>query len=211
MDDKQAPPDQPRRRGRRWCYWFLRILWILFVCIIVFVVLVILVLYSVIQPRPFKFQVSEARLTEFNYSDDGSNTLRYNLVLNFTAINPNKMLSIYYDKVEGHVLYGGVWVDSTHVVTWNTSFRQYTKSTDPMNGRFWGRHVVVLDASDFERDKRNGVFNIDLRLNFGIRLRLGDFIAGDMKPRAQCGLKVPFVSNETAVTGFRLTQCDIDF
>ncbi|KAL2323017.1 hypothetical protein Fmac_027396 [Flemingia macrophylla] len=222
MADKQPPPnaassdpsvppaEQPLRCGLGCCFCLFQIFWILLVCIIVLVVLVILVLYIVIQPRPFNFHVTEARLTQFNYTDD-SNTLRYNLVLNFTAGNPNAKLNIYYDKVEGHMLYGGVRVASTDVVTRMTSFRQFENSTALMSGVFSGQSAVAFDASDFDGDQRNSVFHIDVRVYFRIRLRLSDFIAGNMKPRAKCGLRVPFRSNVTALTGFSPTKCNVDF
>ncbi|KAJ1384776.1 Late embryogenesis abundant protein [Sesbania bispinosa] len=212
--DPSVPPGEQRRhRGRRCCCCLFRILWWFLVFIIVLAGLVILVTWIILQPRFFKYHVTEAKLTQFNYTAS-SNTLRYNLVLNFTARNPNKKLNIYYDKVEAHAFYEGTRFGSTDVITWLNSFRQYTKSTDRMSGVFSGQHVMVLDRdqiSDLERDERDGVFDIDVKLYFRIRFRLGDFIGGDMKPKAKCALKVPFRSNGTAMTAFEPTKCDVNF
>ncbi|KAK7345237.1 hypothetical protein VNO77_15830 [Canavalia gladiata] len=212
-NDPSVPPtEQSRHLGRRCCCCLFRTFWVILVSIIILICLIILVSYIIIQPRSFKFHVTEAKLTRFNYT---ANTLRYNLVLNFTARNPNKKLNIYYDEVEGHVLYHGVRFASTDVITWQNSFRQYTKSTNRMSGVFSGQRVIVLDhnrASDLEEDKRSGIFHIDVRLYFTIRFRLGDFIwNSDIKPKAKCGLKIPFSSNGTTVNEFRPTKCDVDF
>ncbi|XP_004497665.1 NDR1/HIN1-like protein 3 [Cicer arietinum] len=205
---------QPNNRSRRCCCCLFNIIWKLLIAIIILVVLIILIIWLIVQPRAFKFSVKEAKLTQFNYLNN-NNTLRYNLVLNFTARNPNKKLNIYYDKVEGHVSYDGTRFASTDVITWLNSFRQYTKSTNSMNGVFSGKRVVVFDqnmGSDFERDKKDGIFRIDVKLYFTIRFRLGDFIGGYTKGNIKCGLDVPFGSNGTKVFNvFEPTTCDVTF
>lgn len=212
-----TPAEQPRQRshrGRKCCCCLFSIIWKFLAAIIVLVVLAILIFWLIIQPHSFKFYVNEAKLTQFNYTTT-TNTLHYNLLLNFTARNPNKKLSIYYDKVEGHAFYEGMRFDTTDVIpTWKNSFRQYTKSTDRMSGVFSGQQVMVFDkdqVSDFEQDKKIGVFDIDVKLYFTIRFRLGDFIAGDTKARAKCELKLPLSSNGTTVAAFEHTKCDVNF
>ncbi|KAK7345236.1 hypothetical protein VNO77_15829 [Canavalia gladiata] len=195
-------------RGRRCCCCLFSFFWKFLLAIAVLIGLTILIFWLLVQPRAFKLHVTEASLTQFNYT---SNTLQYNLVLNFTARNPNKKLNIYYDKVEGHVFYDSVRFASTDVITGKNSFRQYTKSTNRMSGVFSGKHVVVLDASDLKDDKRKGVFDIDVKLYFTIRFRLGDFIGGDTMAKAKCELEVPFRSKGTEVTAFQPTECDVDF
>ncbi|KAK7392673.1 hypothetical protein VNO78_21117 [Psophocarpus tetragonolobus] len=202
--------NERERLHTRCCYCLFKTVWIILVLIIILVMVVILVLYIVIQPRSFKFHVTEATLSQFNYTAN-DNTLRYNLVLNFTARNPNKKLNFYYDQVVAHVSYDGVTFASADVITWMTSFRQYEKNTDPMSGVFSGHHVMALDINDFEQDKRSGVFHIDVSLNFETRYRLGNFIFGDTKPRVHCGLQVPFGSNGLTLIAFRPTQCLVDF
>ncbi|KAK7278727.1 hypothetical protein RJT34_23763 [Clitoria ternatea] len=211
MADNKEPQSNNNHRGRGCCCCLFRTFWILLVSIIVFALLVILVAYIIIQPRSFKFHVTNAKLTRFNYT---GNTLNYNLVLNFTERNPNKKLNIYYDLVEGHAFYEGVRFASGHVIPWQESFRQFAKSTNTTSAVFSGQHVMVLDhqqVSEFDEDKRNGVFRIDLKLYFTIRFRLGDFIGGDMKPKAKCKLEVPSVSNGSTVSAFSPTNCEVDF
>ncbi|CAL5207457.1 unnamed protein product [Lathyrus oleraceus] len=210
---------QHHNRSRRCCCCLFSIIWKLIIAIIFIVGLIFLVLFLILQPRSFKFSVKEAKLTQFNYTPN-TNTLHYNLVLNFTAHNPNKKLNIYYDAVEGHVSYHGTRFASTNITSWLNSFsiysfRQYTKSTNPMNGVFSGQRVVFFDhdqVSDYERDVKEKVFHIDVKLYFRMRFRLGDFIFPDIKGNMKCGLDVPFASNGTKlVNAFEPTTCEVNF
>jgi hypothetical protein len=84
-----------------------------------------------------------------------------------------------------------------------------------MSGVFSGQHVVVFDhdqVSDFERDKKDGVFHIDMKLYFEMRFRLGDYIGPSTKGNIKCRLIVPFVANGTKVMkAFEPTTCDVNF
>ncbi|KAF7804236.1 NDR1/HIN1-like protein 10 [Senna tora] len=209
------PAEQPRAhprysRRRSCCCCLFGFFWKLLLALIVIVGIAILVFWLVVRPQGFKYHVSDAKLTQFEYDN---NTLRYDLVLNFTARNPNKKLNIYYDRVEGRASYEDNWFSSTDVITHLNSFRQYTKRSDPMSAHFAGQHVMVLDQQDldkFNSDKARGAFDIDLKLKFRIRFRLGDFITGDYKPTVKCDLNIPLATSNNA-TGFQSTQCDVDF
>ncbi|KAK7392674.1 hypothetical protein VNO78_21118 [Psophocarpus tetragonolobus] len=211
----EAPPRQQHpHRGRRCCCCLFSFFWKLVLAIVIFLVLVFLIFWAVVQPRAFRIHVTDAHLTQFNYTA-ATNTLAYNLVLNFTARNPNKKLNIYYDQVEAHASYDGVRFNSTDVITWRNAFRQYTKTTDTMRAVFSGQRVMVLDDEqvvDFEGDKKRGVFDIDVRLNFRFRYRLGDVIGDDSKAKAKCELEVPLTSRaNNGVTVFLPTGCDVHF
>lgn len=204
---------QSHNRGRRCCCCLFSVIWKILITIIVLAALIILLVWLILQPRSFKFNVNEAKLTQFNYTNN-DNTLHYNLVLNFTARNPNKKLNIYYDGIEGNAFYEGTRFATTDVITWLNSFRQYTKSTDRMSGVFSGKRVIVFDddqVSDFERDKRDGVFHIYVKLYFRMRFRLGDFIFGTTKGNIKCKLEIPFGSKGTNVAAFEPTKCDVNF
>ncbi|CAI8602394.1 unnamed protein product [Vicia faba] len=207
---------QPDNRSRRGCCCRLSIIWKLLVTIVLIVALIVFVLFLIVQPQSFKFSVKEAKLTQFNYTTKtNTHTLHYNLVLNFTARNPNKKLNIYYDAIEGHVSYEGTRFASTDVISLNSFGRQYTKTSSPINGVFSGQRVVVFDhdqVSDFERDKNYGVFRIDVKLYFTMRFRLGDFIFPYTKGNIKCGIDVPFGSIGTKLmNAFEPTTCEVNF
>ncbi|KAK7337303.1 hypothetical protein VNO77_17869 [Canavalia gladiata] len=209
------PAQQPRyhhhHRGRSCCCCLFGIFWKILVALIVLAGLAGLIFYLVVQPRSFKFYLTEANLNQFEYHSN-NNTLNYDMVLNFTARNPNKKLSIYYDKVEALTFYEGARFSNYDVITHFNSFRQYKKSSSPMSGVFKGNRVVVLDndqLSELNRDQNERVYDIYVRLYFRIRFRLGDVISRDFKPKVKCHLKVPLAS--TTTTLFQPTKCDVDF
>jgi len=108
------------------------------------------------------------------------------------------------------VSYEGMRFASADLITWRNSFRQYTKSTNNMSGVFTGQHGLVFDGDhvkDFEKDERGGVFDIDVKLYFNIRFRLGDFIGSSSRVRAKCELQVPLVSRGV----FLPTRCHVKF
>ncbi|KAG5072811.1 hypothetical protein GLYMA_03G201500v4 [Glycine max] len=211
------PAEQPRyrphsHRGRSCCCCLFGILWKILVALIVLVGLAVLIFWLVVQPRSFKFHVTEADLTQFDYYTN-NNTLHYNMVLNFTARNPNKKLNIYYDKVEALAFYEDVRFASYDVITHMNSFRQYKKSSSPMSAVFTGQQLLMLNndqVSEFNQDRNTGVYDIYVKLYFRMRFRLGDFISNDYKPKVKCHLKVPFSKNGT-FTLFQTTKCDVDF
>lgn len=174
--------------------------------------LFILIFWLVVQPRPFKFYATGANLTQFEYYTN-NNTLHYNMVLNFTARNPNKKLGIYYDNVEALAFYEGTRFANYDVITNMNSFLQYKKSSSPMSAVFSGHKVLVLDneqITQLKEDKSEGVYDIYVKLYFRIRFRLGDSIAHHhSKPKVKCGLKVPF-SKIGTVTLFETTKCDVE-
>ncbi|XP_014494770.1 NDR1/HIN1-like protein 10 [Vigna radiata var. radiata] len=205
------PPRYRPQRERGCCCCLFGILWKILVVLIVLVGLAILIFWLVVQPRSFKFHVTEADLTQFEYNADNS-TLDYNMVLNFTARNPNKKLNIYYDKVEALAFYKDARFSNDDVITHMNSFRQYTKSSNPMSAVFSGQQVVTLNneqVSQLNEHKSEGVYEFYVRLNFRIRYRLGDVISGDFKPKAKCHIKVPFANS--ASQPFQTTKCDIDY
>ncbi|KAK2418511.1 NDR1/HIN1 protein [Trifolium repens] len=210
------PPAQPRyshRRSRSCCSCLFGFIWKLLVTIIVLAGLAVLIFYLIVQPRSFKFYVTEANLTKFDYTN---NTLHYDMVLNFTARNPNKKLGIYYDDVKAQAFYEGSRFAIVDVITFKNSFRQDKKRSDPMSGVFTGQQLLMLDndqVSEFNKDKNVEVYDIYVKLNFRIRFRLGDLISGGYKPKVKCHLKVPLTSNNTtaAFTPLLPTKCDVDF
>lgn len=223
LNDSYYGPAIPAARGRSstrhnrsssGCCSLFSFLWKLLVVLIILFGLIILIFYLIVQPRAFKFYVTKAELTQFDYTDS---TLHYNMVLNFTAHNPNKKLGIYYDKVEAQTFYEGARFANVDVITHMNSFRQDKKSSDPMSGVFLGQQLLVLhddQVSEFNKDKSVGVYNIKVKLYFTVRFRLGDSISRKYKPKVKCDLTVPFGNNNgTGFTFIRLipTKCDVEF
>ncbi|KAJ7971655.1 Late embryogenesis abundant protein [Quillaja saponaria] len=212
------PPQQQTYRRRRGCGscggCLFSFLWKLILAIIILGGLAILIFWIIVQPRHFKFYVTEANLTQFDYSTT-NNTLYYNLALNITVRNPNKKLSFYHDRNEARAFYGGHRFSTYDVTTHLNSFRQYDKSSSALKAEFKGKQLVFLnndEVEEFNRQKSAGVYDIDVKFYMRIRFRLGDFITGDYKPNVKCGLEVPFSANGTSpATVFETKRCRVRF
>ncbi|KAK7345244.1 hypothetical protein VNO77_15838 [Canavalia gladiata] len=61
--------------------------------------------WFIVRPKEVNFHVTNATLTQFNYSND---TLYYDLALNVEVRNPNKKISMYYNYIEALALYQDV-------------------------------------------------------------------------------------------------------
>ena len=93
------------------------------------------------------------------------------------------------------------------------SFRQYKKSSSPMSAVLSGQQVLPLDndlVSELNQDKSGGVYEIDVKLYFRIRFRLGDVKTRRFKPEVKCDIRVPLRTNGS-VTLFQTTKCDVDY
>ncbi|KAI4300566.1 hypothetical protein L6164_033932 [Bauhinia variegata] len=121
-----------------------------------------------------------------------------------TIRNSNKRLGIYYDNIEARALYQDARFDSDDL----TPFYQSHKTTNYLNHTFQGQQVLVLgssETSEFNKEKSDGVYNVDVKLYLKIRFKLGLFKTGKFKPKVKCELKVPLKTNGTA---FEPTKCD---
>jgi len=73
--------------------------------------------------------------------------------------------------------------------------------------------VVVLNEDqikEFNKEKVDGVYGIDLKMLIEMRFKFGLFKIGHAKPEVRCDLKVPLKShNDSSLgNGFQATDCD---
>ncbi|CAL0310544.1 unnamed protein product [Lupinus luteus] len=177
------------------------------IIIIVIIGIFIFIFWLIVHPNKVKFHVTEATLTQFNYTN--TNALYYNLSFNVTIRNPNKKLSIYYDCIETQPFYHDARFGSmTH-----EPFYQGHKTTNELNAAFKGQRVIVLNAdqvSELDKEKSSGVYDIEVKLYLRIRFKLGVLKTWKMKPIIDCDLKVPLAAsnngNSVAGGGFQTTE-----
>ncbi|CAL5194311.1 unnamed protein product [Lathyrus oleraceus] len=199
---------QPQLNDRSRSSYLFSFFWRLLITLIVLFGLIIFIFYLILLPRPFKFYVTNAQLTQFDYTN---NTLHYNMVLNFTAHNPNKRLSIYYDKVQAQAFSEGSRFANVDLITkYVNSFRQRKKMSDPISGVFSGQQLLMLNNDqvlEFNKEKIDGVHSIHMKLYFRIRFRHGISISHIYKPKVKCDIKVPLSSsNSKNIETFTFTQ-----
>ncbi|KAB1222557.1 Protein YLS9 [Morella rubra] len=171
--------------------------------------LAVFVFWLIFRPHRVKFHVTDASLTQFNYTTNNT-TLYYNLALNLTIRNPNKKIGIYYDRLEARAYYE----DRRFSTAPLTSFYQGHKNTTVLNPVFKGQQLLLLGADELSvlnSEKSAGVFDIDVKLYLRVKFKLGKIKTWGVKPKISCDLKVPLSSNGKAAVGFETTKCNIDF
>ncbi|KAF8006939.1 hypothetical protein BT93_K1053 [Corymbia citriodora subsp. variegata] len=199
-------PSRGRGCGCGCC--LLKLIFNLVLTVVVIVGLLALLFWLVFRPNLVKFHVTDAELTQFNFTT--TNTLSYNLKLNLTIRNPNRRIGIYYDQIEARAIYGGERFDSEYL----TPFYQGHKNTTTLSAVFEGQQLVVLgtsEQSDFNSEKAASVYDIDMKLYLRVRFKLGKIKTFRIKPRVKCGLKIPLSSSGSAATAFQTEKCDIDW
>ncbi|KAI3518725.1 hypothetical protein L2E82_34778 [Cichorium intybus] len=178
------------------------------ITIVVLLGIAVLVFWLIFRPNAPKFHVNEATLTQFNLSSD-NNTLYYNLRVNMTFRNPNKRIGIYYDRIEANAEYHGKRFASRNL----DGFYLGHKRENNLGTEFIGEQVVVLgdDRSDYDKERNDGVYNIDLKLRLRLRLKVG-WAKPKFKPKFECELKVPMTTGgRVSSPGFQRTKCDFDW
>ncbi|KAF8006940.1 hypothetical protein BT93_K1054 [Corymbia citriodora subsp. variegata] len=186
----------------------LKLIFNLVLTVVVIVGLLTLLFCLIFRPNLVKFHVTDAELTQFNFT--ATNTLSYNLKLNLTIRNPNRRIGIYYDQIEARAIYGGERFDSEYM----TPFYQGHKNTTTLSAAFQGQQLVMLgtsEQSDFNSEKAAGIYDIDMMLYLRVRFKLGKIKTFRIKPRVKCGLKIPVSSSGSAATTFQTEKCDIDW
>ncbi|XP_058087793.1 NDR1/HIN1-like protein 3 [Magnolia sinica] len=181
----------------------------LIVAIIVVLGITTLVLWLVFRPSKMKVYVRSATLTEFDLITN--NTLHYNLTLDVVIRNPNKRIGIYYDRLEAKAYYEGERFAYSPL----PAFYQGHKNTTNLRPVFVGDVPIRLENSDvvdFNREKGEGFFSIDVEIYARIRFKIGSVKTKRFKPDFECELKVPLTTNgSSSAVGFIGTKCDVDF
>ncbi|XP_068664132.1 NDR1/HIN1-like protein 10 [Aristolochia californica] len=213
-----GPPIPPRRhsyhrpgRGSSFCCGpccLLSFLFKLIVSLIIIAGIIALIVWLALRPAKIKVHVQTAELSQFNLTN--GNLLHYNLSLSVSVRNPNKRIGIYYDRLEARAFYKGHRLDSRFLPT----FYQGHKNTTMLYPAFNGQQLVVLDSqdvNDFEQQRREGRFEVDVKIYARIRFKVGKVKTNHYTPDAECELRMPLTTGGSAVGGFSRTKCDIDF
>ncbi|KAK7337302.1 hypothetical protein VNO77_17868 [Canavalia gladiata] len=208
------PPKSYHRPGRGGgcdccCGCIFSLIFKLILTVIIIVGIAVFLFWLIVRPNVVKVHVTEATLTEFNYT---GNTLYYDLALNMTIRNPNKRLGIYYDRIEARAIFQDARLDSKFL----EPFYMGHKTTKLLNPAFKGHQVVPLNTdqtAELKKENSTGIYEIDVKLYLRVRFKLGVFKTKTLKPKVTCDLRVPFTSPDgpsPALGAFQTTKCDWD-
>lgn len=119
---------------------------------------ILFIVWLAFRPQLPEFRVDSLSVSDFNLS---GNFLSANWDLKFTARNPNKKMTVYYEDIQASILYGGSELLSG---TSLAPFSQDTKSETASKGTFAASGTFVDDwvVKGINRDKSNVEFNVIL-------------------------------------------------
>ncbi|KAL5545734.1 hypothetical protein UlMin_005421 [Ulmus minor] len=185
--------------------------------ILLLIGVVLFLFFIIVKPRKMDVSVTNASLTEFNLLSNSTGTVNFNVDLEFTIRNPNRLMGFYFKHF-------GIWVYyDDHFVDYGSfgEFYQGYKDTVVKRLSFKGDQMLHLDdnysyelVSKFEKEKSDDVFSFDLKFEVRVKVKLGRIRIGTFVPKLHCPLEVPLTSNgeaKSAAAAFKTTKCDVKF
>ncbi|KAI3909198.1 hypothetical protein MKX01_034942 [Papaver californicum] len=174
------------------------------VCLIVFL--------NILPFKAIKYHVIDASLTEFYLTND--EILHYNLKLNMSIRNSNKMERMFYHDIRSNPSCYGKDLASVSL----PFFWQGTRNTTLLHPVFQGRTLFKPQGShlrDFNNDQRDGNYKMDVNLYLTVQVKHAGGDKGVKLPfTVKCGLMGLQVlgssssNNQTRIGGlFNTTRC----
>ncbi|OVA07129.1 Late embryogenesis abundant protein [Macleaya cordata] len=197
------PPNYDPQRAT-----FLRRLIIAGITVFLIIGAITFILWLVIRPHLPEFRVESASLSNFNVS---SSQLNANWEIGFFVRNPNKKMTIFYDRIEGSVFYK----DDSLADNSLAPFYQSKKNQTTITAKFTALTSYVDDRTVKEMvgDRNRGEVNFNVRMLAWVRFRSGAWRTRRHLMRVFCDdVKIGFSSN-TGTTGSlsgRSKECEVD-
>ncbi|KAK4371781.1 hypothetical protein RND71_007165 [Anisodus tanguticus] len=173
--------------------------------IIVIFGIIVLAIWLIWRPNKIHFQVADASLAKFDFSPS-THTLDYDLTLSFDIRNSNEKLGVHFDFIEAMTTYHHKKFATTSLEL----FYQEPRNTTTLHPVIKGQSTVELgssEKSDYENEKKNGVFDIFTMFSMHIRFKSGWITTGKIKFLVGCSLKVPLKSDKISSSTFERTKC----
>ncbi|KAL3620134.1 hypothetical protein CASFOL_035046 [Castilleja foliolosa] len=195
MQTQQPPPPRPHSS-------LLRYIACALLGLIVLVGLIVLITWLAVQPKKLKYTLEQGSITRYNLSKHDHLNANFHFVLR--ANNPNKRISLYYDKIDVTVSYE----DQTLSVNNVHPFYQPRRNVTHLGMDLMAKDAVVYGAvaRDLRMEWAAGEVGLDLKIRAKIRMKIGLFKI-HRKLKVHCeAVTVPFNSS----MGFKRVYCDTD-
>ncbi|CAM0901819.1 unnamed protein product [Alopecurus aequalis] len=165
-----------------------------------------LVLYFVFRPHMIAATVDSASLAAFALSP--TSALAYNLTVAMTVRNPNKRVGLYYDGVEALALFEAQRFGYAPL----DPFFQGHEAKTQLSPVFGGQQVLEGDvtAADFRSQQSGGVFDVEVKLNAKLRVKVWAFKVPGPRARISCPLSLP-APGAASAPAFKPTECKVWF
>ncbi|XP_006653055.1 NDR1/HIN1-like protein 2 [Oryza brachyantha] len=164
-----------------------------------------LIFYLIFRPHMIAATVDSASLVQFTLAQNSA--LAYNLNVDLTVRNPNKRVGLYYDNVESLALFDGQRFGYAPL----DPFFQSTEASTKLSPSFKGQQPLTGDitAANFRSQQTSGKFDIEVKLNAKLRVKVWAFKVPGPKAKISCPITVPVPNSNSAA--FQPTDCKVWF
>ncbi|KAM0863305.1 hypothetical protein ACQ4PT_044684 [Festuca glaucescens] len=165
-----------------------------------------LVLYFVFRPHMIAATVDSVSLSAFALSPSTPALLQYNLTVAMAVSNPNKRVGLYYDRVEALAIYDGQRFGFAPL---DPFFQGHEESTQLVPA-FGGQQMLEGDAAaaSFRAQQSGGAFDIEVKLNAKLRVKVWAFKVPGPRSRISCPLSLP-APGAAAAPAFKPVDCKV--
>ncbi|KAL3628032.1 hypothetical protein CASFOL_028134 [Castilleja foliolosa] len=180
----------------------LRCIFCILLGLIVLVGLIVLITWLAVQPKKLKYTLEQGSISGYNLSKKNHLNAKFHFVLR--ANNPNKRISLYYDRIDVTVSYEDqvLSVNNVH------PFYQPRRNVTHLGVDLTAKDAVVYGAvaRDLKLEQAAGEVGLDVKIRAKIRLDIGVFKI-HRKLKVLCeSVTVPFNSS----MGFKRVYCETD-
>lgn len=183
----------------------MRLIMFVLLALIVLVGLTVLIIWLTIRPRKLVYTIENGSIRNYNLSNGNHLNATYNFLL--TAYNPNKKVSIYYDKVDINVLHDDETISRGTI----NPFYQPKRNTTCFKLNLASHDVVLLDpvARDIKVERSSGKVELRVKLKARIRFKVGVWKSRHFRMKVSCAPIMVHFSSSSKV--FQKSKCDVDF
>ncbi|KAK1429141.1 hypothetical protein QVD17_11344 [Tagetes erecta] len=182
----------------------IRVIAIVLLALIVIVGLAILIVWLTIKPKKLVYSIDDGSIHNYNLSNANHLNATYNFILR--AYNPNKKVSIYYDKVDIVVMYDDDTISRGTI----DPFYQPKRNATRFKLNLASHDVSLREevARDLKVERTSGRVEMVVNLKARIRFKVGVWKSRHYHMKVSCApIMVHF---STSSKGFQRTICDVD-
>ncbi|GKD20923.1 late embryogenesis abundant hydroxyproline-rich glycoprotein family protein [Tanacetum coccineum] len=188
----------------------IRLIAIVLLVLIVIVGLTILIIWLTIKPKKLVYYIDDGSIHGYNLSNGNHLDASYYFLLR--AYNPNKKVSVYYDKVDVSVKYDDKVVSRGTI----NPFYQPKRNTTLFKLNLASHDVILPDeaARDLKVDRSSGQVELGVNVRAKLRFKVGMWKSRHYRMKVWCApIMVHLSSSYKGVqkTTFQSVKCDVDF
>ncbi|KAJ9554708.1 hypothetical protein OSB04_009322 [Centaurea solstitialis] len=194
-----GPNQTPPKRSN-----LVRLIAIVLLTLIVLVGLTILIIWLTIKPKKLVYSIEDGAVHNYNLSNSNHLSATYYFALR--AYNPNKKVSVYYDKVDVVVQYDDQTISRGTI----DPFYQHKRNATRFKLNLSSHDVTLPEqtARDLKVERSAGRIEMTVKLRARIRFKVGMWKSRHYRLKVTCApIMVHYYSSSK---GFQSVSCDVD-